>query len=115
MLLNSQKESVLPRSESERLMAPDWLLSDQQALYVDGVGHIDQYGSYVDALWSKHVIYFVRDYLFTEIQTQLQRDTPPRELRPVIARLNALNSDILQWEQNGGSTRSHASDGVGRS
>jgi hypothetical protein len=94
-------------------MAPEWLLSDQQALYVEGIGHLDQYGSYVDALWSKGVIYFLRDYLFTDIQNQLERGTRPRDLRPVIARLNALNSDILQWEQNGNPPRGNAPDCVG--
>ena len=83
-------------------MAPDWLLCDQRALFVDGIGHLDQYGSYVDTLWEKGVVYFVRDYFFTEIQQRLERGEPPRELRPLIARLNALNSDIVRWEQNGG-------------
>ena len=84
------------------MMAPEWLLCDKQSMYVDGIGHLDQYGSYLDTLWSKGVIYFVRDYMFREVQLQLERGTPARQLRPLIARLNTLNSDIRVWEQNGG-------------
>ena len=86
-------------------MAPDWLLTDQRAMYVEGIGHLDQYGSYIETLWEKGVVYFLRDYLFNEIQLQLEQGVRPKELRPVIARLNALNSDILLWEKNGGRVR----------
>ncbi len=67
------------------------MLSDQRAIYVDGIGHLDQYGSYIDTLWEKGVVYFVRDYY-------LRQPATPSVLR----RLHALNSDIQEWEQNGG-------------
>ena len=83
------------------LMAPEWLLNDDRALYVDGIGHLDQYGSYVDTLWEKGVVYFVRDYLFKQVELQLDRGVPARELRPLVARLNTLNSDIRRRENAG--------------
>ena len=83
-------------------MAPDWLLTDQRAMYVEGIGHLDQYGSYMNTLWSKGVVYFIRDWLFKEVELKLENGAHPREVRPLIRRLNALNSDILWWERNGG-------------
>ena len=80
-------------------MAPEWLLCDQQALYVDGIGHIDQYGSYLKTLWEKGVVYFVRDYYFTEVELRLERGESAKSLRPLIDRLNTLNSKILEYEQ----------------
>ena len=83
-------------------MAPYPLLCDTQAMYVDGLGHLDQYGSYLDTLWTKGVVYFVRDYLFREVEMRIERGVPAKELRPLITRLNRLNSDIRVWELNGG-------------
>lgn len=83
-------------------MAPEWLLCDTYALYIDGIGHLDQYGSYMDTLWEKGVVYFVRDYFYREVQLRLERGDSLRQVRPLVERLNALNSDILKWEQNGG-------------
>ena len=79
-------------------MAPDWLLTDQRAMFVEGIGHIDQYGSYMDTLWEKGVVYFLRDYLFKEIEAKLESGVPPSGVRPLIAKLNALNSDIWAYE-----------------
>ena len=50
------------RSEPSTCFAPEALLGQEQALYVEGLGHLDQYGSYVDCQWEKGVVYFVRDY-----------------------------------------------------
>jgi len=66
-----------------------------RALYVDGVGFIDEYGSYINTMWEKGVIYFVRDYYQAEIERRADLDEPVRAL---VARLDALNSDIRQWE-----------------
>ena len=76
----------------------------ERALYAEGIGHIDQYGSYLETLWSKGVVYFLRDYLFHDIEARLEAGVPSRELRPLIARLNALNSDIRQYECSRGPT-----------
>ena len=102
MLTNCQKESPFSPAPYNGLMAPDWMLTDQRAMYVEGIGHLDQYGSYMDTLWSKGVVYFIRDWLFKEVQIRLELGIQPREVRPLIHRLNALNSDIQLWEQNGG-------------
>ena len=67
-------------------------------MYVDGIGHLDQYGSYLNSFWEKGVVYFVRDYYYAEIQRQLDAGISPQSLYPLIRRLNALNSDILVWE-----------------
>ena len=80
-------------------MTPECLKTEERALYVDGIGHLDQYGSYVDTLWEKGVVYFLRDTLIREIEWHADRDEPVRAL---VERLDALNSDILKWEQNGG-------------
>ena len=76
------------------------LLSDERALYVDEIGHLDQYGSYVDSFWEKGVAYFVRDYYAREVEVQLDRGVPLVEVRPLIDRLAALNSDIQKWEHD---------------
>ena len=76
------------------------LLSDERALYVDGIGHLDQYGSYVDSFWEKGVVYFVRDYYASEVEVQLERGVPLVDVRPLIDRLTALNSDIHKWEHD---------------
>ena len=92
------------QKETPQLMAPDWLLTYQRAMYVEGIGHLDQYGSYLNSFWEKGVVYFVRDYYYAEIQRQLDKGVSPQEVRPLVERLNALNSDILEWE-NGRSGR----------
>lgn len=91
MTLDCQKESDKNGNE---LLAPLWLLSDDRALYVEGIGHLDQYGSYVDDLWTKGVIYFVRDSLLRRVEEQLQSGVPLALIRPLIEQLNTLNSDI---------------------
>ena len=78
------------------------LKTDNRALRVEGIRDLDQYGSYVNQQWEKGVVYFVRNYFFREVQARLQRGVPLTEVRPLIARLNALNSEIEVWEQNGG-------------
>jgi hypothetical protein len=72
------------------------LRTPERALYVEGLGHIDQYGSYVDDMWTKGVVYFVRDYYLREIERRVETGEPFRSL---VDRLNALNSDITKWEQ----------------
>ena len=67
-----------------------------RALFVEGLGHIDQYGSYLDDMWTKGVVYFVRDYYIGEIERRIEAGEP--NVRPLVARLNALNSDIARWE-----------------
>ena len=49
----------------------------ERALYAEGIGHIDQYGSYLETLWSKGVVYFLRDYLFHDIDEPGSRGRSP--------------------------------------
>jgi hypothetical protein len=98
---NCQKESPISAALDESYMVR-W--TEERALYAEGIGHLDQYGSYIETLWSKGVVYFLRDYLFHDIEAQIERGVPARELRPLIARLNALNSDIQQYECSRGPT-----------
>ena len=65
------------------------------AIWVDGVGYLDEYGSYCDTVWSKGVVYFLRDSYLRQLHTD------PTD-RALIDRYNRLNSDIQKWEQNGG-------------
>lgn len=75
-------------------MGKERLLSDEAALYVHGLGHLDQYGTYIDKLYSHGVIYFVRDYYVAEL-ARLPPDDPNT---PVLrAKLDAVLSDIAVW------------------
>lgn len=74
------------------------LKSDNPALYVHGIGFIDQYGAYVNCLWEKGVVYFVRDYYYQEVQRVCEQGGCARAL---VARLDALNSDIAVYERHG--------------
>lgn len=79
------------------------LMVDSEAIYVEGVGHIGQYNSYLTCLWEKGLPYFLRDYYFNEIQQQMDAGVKSAKLRPLIERLNKLNSDILAYERSIGS------------
>lgn len=83
-------------------MAPEWMLCEDRALYVSDLGHLDQYGSYVDTLWEKGVVYFLRDMLCREIHRRRERGDTESQLASLVRELHTLNSDILKWEQNGG-------------
>lgn len=94
-------------------MASADLMTEEQSLFVDGIGYLDQYGSYVDTFWEKGVVYFVRDYFFNEVQRLLHSGAEAKDLRPLVYRLNTLNSEIEKWEQNG--RPSHYAIFLGRS
>ena len=78
----------------------------EHTIYIHGIGHLDQYGSYMKTLWSKNVVYFIRDYFEHEIKMRSERGAPVNELRPLIKRYNQLNSDIR--------AREHGTDNAGR-
>lgn len=75
-------------------------MAEGEAIYVEGVGHIGQYYSYIDCLWEKGVPYFIRDYYFNEIQMRLEAGSRPKDVRSLVAKLNALNSDIVAYEKS---------------
>jgi len=76
------------------------LLSDTDALYVEGIGHIAQYHCYCDMLYSHGVIYFLRDWLFREIEEKVEAGIPKSQLRALILRLSTLNSKIRAHEES---------------
>tara|TARA_B100000965_G_scaffold373858_1_gene364659 strand:- start:786 stop:1073 length:288 start_codon:yes stop_codon:yes gene_type:complete len=73
----------------------------QKSMHVEGVGELDEYGSYIATFWTKGVAYFIRDMYLSDIERHVARGEYALA-RPLIARLEALNSDIRVWEQNGG-------------
>lgn len=66
-----------------------------EPLEVEGIGLIDQYGTYLDKLWSHGVIYFLRDFIYNDIQALAEEG---RDVRSLVARLNRLNSEISARE-----------------
>ena len=74
------------------------LKGEDSTIFVDGIGHIAQYDCYVDMLYSHGIIYFLRDFAFNEISQKIDAGTPAKLLRPLIERLNALNSKIRAYE-----------------
>ena len=62
---------------------------------VDGIGWLDEYGSYVATFWEKNVAYFLRDSYLAEIEWRCEREL---DVRPLVARLQALNSEIAKYE-----------------
>jgi hypothetical protein len=74
------------------------LQSDQEALFIDGIGPIAQYHCYCEMLWSHGVVYFLRDSLSRQIDLKIKRGVLLCELRTEIRRLETLNSDILIHE-----------------
>lgn len=82
-------------------LQPDFeLLGDNDALYVEGIGHIAQYHCYCDMLYSHGVVYFLRDWLFREIEEKVEAGTPHRQLKVLIHRLSTLNSKIRAHEES---------------
>jgi len=77
------------------------LSSCERSIYVDGVGWLDQYGSYADNLWESCVIYFVRDSTHQSLMYHYARGEPYAHLEE---QLHRLNSDISAWE-HGAATR----------
>lgn len=54
------------------------------------VGWINEYGTYLDAMWERYFPYFIRDYYISE----LRRDISPEWRAEVQWRLEALNSEL---------------------
>lgn len=91
MLHNTQKRAGQKASTDVQKAS---LMSEERALFVDEIGYIDQYGSYIESFWEKGVVYFVRDYYYNEVL----RLVDTTDVRPLVLRLNRLNSDIREWE-----------------
>lgn len=82
------------------------LLVGEDALYIDGIGYIAQYHSWLQQLWEKGIPYFVRDYKFQQLSTLLNEPTigeqNTKKRKRLVATLTddvqLLNSKILAWE-----------------
>lgn len=85
---------------SEYPLNPDEELhkGEDDAIWIQGIGGIAQYHSYYDTLWEKNVIYFVRDYYFNELQSELEKGVRHKAVRQLIYNVNLLNSKILAHE-----------------
>ena len=75
-------------------------MADDEAIYVEGIGYIGQYHSYIDCLWEKGMPYFIRDDYCYEIQMRIEAGSEPKDVRPLVAELNALNSNIVAYEKS---------------
>ena len=74
------------------------LQSEEDALFIDGIGPIAQYHCYCEMLYSHGVIYFLRDSLSRQINLKITQGVQLHELQPEIRRLDTLNSNILAYE-----------------
>eukprot|EP00961_Rhodomonas_salina_P110710 1489641-Rhodomonas_salina.4 len=59
------------------------LMADDEAIYVEGIGYIGQYHSYIDCLWEKGMPYFIRDDYCYEIQMRIEAGSEPKDVRPL--------------------------------
>ena len=71
-------------------------------MLVEGVGWLDEYGSYMDTIWEKGIVYFLRDSLQRDIEMQLESGVDASRVRPLVEKLGRLNSELSVWESNGG-------------
>lgn len=72
---------------SEYPLAPNHELRvGGDALWVDGVGWLGQYHSYLDSMWQKGLPYFIRDYCISEGVE-------------LCVGVDALNSKIREYER----------------
>lgn len=109
--VGASSDMCTPHSEyqlqTRKPLQPNFdLHSDTDALWVEGIGHIAQYHCYCDMLYSHGVIYFLRDWLFKEIEIKIESGVSSRQLRPLTRRLNKLNSKIRVHERS--QCQSHA-------
>ena len=88
---------------------PPTAVSEDMSLYVDGIGSISQYDSWIALLWEKGVPYFLRDYRYSQIQELTDGGYPhmgakerKRRIEQHVRQWNTLNSEIIARElQNG--------------
>lgn len=84
---------------SEYPLLPDHALHmAEEALWVEGVGWLGQYHSYLDTCWEKGLPYFVRDVYFQELQLLLDKGETSTRVKSLIASINLLNSKIKAYE-----------------
>jgi len=79
-------------------------MTDAAVIYVPGIGHIGQYDSWLSMLQSGDmgILYFFRDYYFTEIQALQESSENRQRIRNLICRLNHLNKVLSEHEKVNG-------------
>ena len=77
------------------------LLSEDNALVVDGIGAIAQYDCYIEMQREKGILHFVKDYKTAKLDQLLQSGAPDRKQRiaRLVADINELNSKCLSKSQ----------------
>lgn len=96
----SNRHSEYPLKTWQPLEAHFELISDTDAVFVEGIGSIAQYHCYCDMLYSHGVIYFLRDWLIKDIDAKIASRAPFSEMQPLYQRLDTLNSKIRVHEQS---------------
>jgi len=69
-------------------------------IYIDGVGPIGQYYSYLDTFWAKGTAYFLRDIYSEELESLLEAGKTSKEVKQLVERINLLNKRISEFEAN---------------
>ena len=69
-------------------------------IYIDGVGPIGQYYSYLDTFWAKGIAYFLRKCYTEELASLLEVGGKSNQVRQLVERINHLNKRISEFEAN---------------
>ncbi len=69
-------------------------------IYMDGVGPIGQYYSYLDTFWAKGIAYFLRKCYSEELESLLEVGGETKQVRQLVERINHLNKRISEFEAN---------------
>lgn len=75
-------------------------MTDDQVIFVPGIGHIGQYYSYMDTFWGKGVAYFLRDTYLRELESLLGHGATRKKTEDLVERINLLNKRITEFEAN---------------
>ena len=78
----NDKHSEYPLHPDHELHCAD------EALFVDGVGWLGQYHSYLDNMWEKGTLYFVRDYYMDLLAVR------QAEVQSLCQRIQGINSKL---------------------
>lgn len=73
---------------------------EDDVIYIDGVGPIGQYYSYLDTFWAKGIAYFLRKRYSEELESLLEVGGKSKQVRQLVERINHLNKRISEFEAN---------------
>ena len=71
-----------------------------EAIYVEGIGYIGQYNSYLDTFWSKGIAYYLIDQFNKDLESLLEQNASSNEIRQLVKRINDLNRVIADFEKD---------------